>query len=379
MSSKSQASDPHSKPLALKPGGAALVLSFFGVAMSAYLTYVHLRLHQDIGYQSGCSISAKVSCDAVALSDYGTLLGLPVALWGLWFYLVVGTIAALGLQGSGRFPRSTSVWLSLAGIFAAGLSVVLGAISAFAIGAVCPVCLGLYAVNFLLLGAGLWAQKASGEGLGTALSHELAAMKRVPGLAVVFAGLPLLILAGVAYAYPKGFTPVKGDLCAIAQSTGGKVTLEVYSDFQCPHCKMADKVFRSLRSSKSLTIVHHQYPLDQECNPLIDRPFHLGACLQALSAVCAGKQGRYDQMSDAIFDGDLRGLPALREAAQQSGLDLNAFDECLRSPSVREGMLAEIKKGVERQITGTPTAYIGDRRYEGGFEWPAFSCFDDGK
>jgi uncharacterized membrane protein/protein-disulfide isomerase len=354
---------------------AALGLALAGLAMSAYLTFVHLKLHQEIGYRSGCSISATVSCDAVAMSDYGTLLGLPVALWGAWFYAALAFVAALGLRGGRRLPRSPAVWLALAGGFSFLLSVALAGISAFVIKAFCPVCVGLYAVNIGLLIVGVLSLRSTGEGFGTALGAELSAVRRMPGEALMFAGAPLLILVGAALGYPKGFKPVD-DLCAAAKASGGKLTMEVYTDFQCPHCKIADTMLRSLRSSKTLTVVHRQFPLDMECNPLLKRPLHVGSCLQALAAVCAGKQGRYDAMSDAIFDRDLRTLPDLRAVAQQSGMDLPAFDACLGSPAVREEMLKEIRQGVDRGIEGTPTAFIVGRQYQGGWDWPSFKCLE---
>jgi len=66
---------------------AALALA--GIFISLYLTLYKLNV---IGELS-CSIG---SCETVNLSRWSTFLGLPVAAWGLLFYLDVFVIALLG-------------------------------------------------------------------------------------------------------------------------------------------------------------------------------------------------------------------------------------------------------------------------------------------
>jgi uncharacterized membrane protein len=66
---------------------AALALA--GIFISIYLTLFKLSV---IGELS-CSIG---SCETVNLSRWSTFLGLPVAAWGLLFYLDVFIIAVLG-------------------------------------------------------------------------------------------------------------------------------------------------------------------------------------------------------------------------------------------------------------------------------------------
>jgi uncharacterized membrane protein len=69
---------------------AALALA--GIFISLYLTLYKLGI---IGELS-CSIG---SCETVNTSKYARLLGLPVAAWGLLFYLDVFTIALIGTFG----------------------------------------------------------------------------------------------------------------------------------------------------------------------------------------------------------------------------------------------------------------------------------------
>jgi len=63
----------------------SLILILLGLLDSAYLTYIHYAPEQ-----LTCSI--KRGCDIVNLSKYATLWGIPVAAYGIFFYLVGGFI-----------------------------------------------------------------------------------------------------------------------------------------------------------------------------------------------------------------------------------------------------------------------------------------------
>lgn len=77
---------------------AALALA--GIFISLYLTLYKIGV---IG-QLSCNIG---SCETVNTSRWATFLGLPVAAWGLFFYLDVFVIAIVGTMV--RFETSTAI------------------------------------------------------------------------------------------------------------------------------------------------------------------------------------------------------------------------------------------------------------------------------
>ena len=81
---------------------AALALA--GIFISLYLTLYKLGV---IGEMT-CSIG---SCETVNTSRWATFLGLPVAAWGLLFYLDVFIIAVLGTTARFEFEPVISVVL----------------------------------------------------------------------------------------------------------------------------------------------------------------------------------------------------------------------------------------------------------------------------
>jgi len=83
-----------------------------------------------------------------------------------------------------------------------------------------------------------------------------------------------------------------------------RVVIEEYSDYQCTHCQLGHHEIRRLvKQDRNLVrVVHRHFPLDQACNPLLRRPFHPNACEYARLALCAGRQGRFWEANDYLFE-----------------------------------------------------------------------------
>jgi uncharacterized membrane protein len=80
------------------------MLAFIGVFVSTYLTLYKFGV---IGSLQ-CAVG---SCETVNTSRWATFLGLPVAAWGLGFYVAALALAFLGIQD--RYESSRAVSLAL--------------------------------------------------------------------------------------------------------------------------------------------------------------------------------------------------------------------------------------------------------------------------
>jgi uncharacterized membrane protein len=119
------------------------LISLAGLFLGAYLTLYKVGV---IGVLA-CNVG---SCEQVQTSRWSVFLGLPVATWGVGFYLLMLVLSIAGLQ-----PRfSDSRQLSLAVMLLAGWGVVFTAwlnyLEAFVIHAWCEWCLGSAAMVVLL-------------------------------------------------------------------------------------------------------------------------------------------------------------------------------------------------------------------------------------
>lgn len=110
---------------------AALALA--GIFLSTYLALYKL------GYIGALSCSVG-SCETVNLSRWATFFGLPVAVWGVGFYLSVFTVAFAGTVD--RFSKSAWVSHALLGLTAWGVlfSSWLTYLELFVIHAICMWC-----------------------------------------------------------------------------------------------------------------------------------------------------------------------------------------------------------------------------------------------
>jgi len=363
-----------------------MVVAFFfclaGAAVSAGLTRIHVFAHTDPAYQSICAVSEGVNCETVALSPYSVFAGLPISVWGIIGYLAMGGLA---LSSFSRL-RPHATWpggvLLLLFAFSVCVSAVLAYIAEFRIGSLCPLCMALYAINCLLLMIGIvWLQR-SGMSIGAVLAEDLAALTAWPRLTVAVLALGFVALGALQlFVKPYWKKPGWTDLPALVagiDSTGrhwlGAKTLGVeiveFSDYECPHCRGAHKDIRLMVAQRpeKIRLVHRHYPLDRACNPRLARPFHEHACRLAEAAECAGQQGRFWEMNDAIYSIQ-ETIKADQvdpmELAVRLGLDRPAFRKCLEGHAAAEAVARDVRDAVSLGLSGTPTFVVGGKLFLG--------------
>jgi uncharacterized membrane protein len=127
----------------------AALIALVGLFVALYLTLYKVGVIGELA----CSIG---SCEAVQTSRWSTLLGLPVAAWGLAFYASVLAIALTGLME--RYEDSRPLALGMLALTAWGalFSLWLTYVELFVIRAVCQWCVisallavGLTVVSYL--------------------------------------------------------------------------------------------------------------------------------------------------------------------------------------------------------------------------------------
>lgn len=126
-----------------------LGLSFLGFLDALYLTILH--------YASiPVSCGAFTECSRVLSSEYAVILGIPLAVLGIAYYLAIFLSAALFLDTERRIFLLAASFLPFIGLVASGFFLYL---QIAVIGAICPYCLVSAIVTFLLAcvaGYALW-------------------------------------------------------------------------------------------------------------------------------------------------------------------------------------------------------------------------------
>jgi protein-disulfide isomerase len=134
------------------------------------------------------------------------------------------------------------------------------------------------------------------------------------------------------------------------------VTIVEFSDYQCPFChKFYSTTLVALKKdyidAGKVRYVFRDFPLEQ---------LHSHARKAAEAAHCAGEQGKYWQMHDALFQNQSAlDLPQLADQARSLGLDGPTFDQCLSSGRNAARVNRGLADGAAAGVEGTPGFVIG--------------------
>src|ERR1700716_3440129 len=75
----------------------ALSCALLGLGASAAAAYTHYHMLYDPLYRSFCDVNETISCTQVYASRFSTFRGVPVALFGVLWFVVAGLISIAGL------------------------------------------------------------------------------------------------------------------------------------------------------------------------------------------------------------------------------------------------------------------------------------------
>jgi uncharacterized membrane protein len=119
-------------------------LAMIGIFIAAYLTMYHY------GYIGTLACTGSAGCSTVQASKWSWLFGIPVATWGLGYYLTVFVLALVSLQDRFADSRGVSLGLLLLTGWGAVFSAWLTYLEAGPIGAWCQWCIASAIVAALL-------------------------------------------------------------------------------------------------------------------------------------------------------------------------------------------------------------------------------------
>ena len=396
---------------------AFLILSIVGTVITVELTDVWVRSRMDPDYQSFCAVSKGMNCETVAMSDYSSFLGGPVSVWATSGYLFVIILTLLCLvrikDGFGRG------FLFLFSALFMVVSLLLIYIMKFEIKSLCILCLAVDAVNLGLLAMAVLAIKMPGDRIWATIKYDFESLWKRPALPAILAVVGVASLAG-AYLYGNRLAKANeelhahdgseeefldspgewtskvhgeqcGDECGCSEESDHPQALQMgvnedghnwlgardsqfiiqeFTDYECPYCRKAHMMVRKLLSNNpgKVKVFHRHYPLDQACNRKVPSAFHQRACEFSRIAICAGRQGRFWEMNDFLFQHskEIRTEKlSATEVAKRLELDAEEFECCMADDRVVDEIKADIEDGISYKLKGTPAFIIDGNVYYG--------------
>jgi uncharacterized membrane protein/protein-disulfide isomerase len=374
-----------------------LLLAFaaLGLGAAATSSYVHYQLLTDPTYSSFCDVNARVNCTQAYLSSYGSLFGVPVALFGVFFFTLVLLLAGVG--GRARSTVRDAIPAYIFAISTVGLAFIfyLGWASYVQLKTLCMLCTLTYVsvAGIFIVSGGATSfpmttlPRRIPRDVRAFISSPVAlvlALLFVAGAGTVIASFPgEQTAAHAATAPPRTLNDqqradlakwwdVQPKLESPIPMDGAKVMVVVFSDFQCPHCRAAHDAYKPIiakYAGNQVRFVLKHFPLEGECNSYAPGGNHSAACEAAAAVVLARQAGKADKMTDWLFDNQDKLTPSgVRVAAHDIGgvPDFNgAYADALKE------VRADANLGGVVGVTSTPTIVLDNRKLPAGVVDPA--------
>lgn len=373
---------------------STLAVTLLAVLTHAYLALQSYRLKSGfLDGKSFCNINSQFNCDAVALSSYSELFGIPVAVWGAATNLILLVfLLVLMLNLSAERDRLARVAFWLSGlIFLA--SIVMGTISVTRLGTYCLFCIAIYVFSLLqLLGA---LKINEGNPLPRLFEDIAASFRSQRWIPVTLASIPVIAILtnGIAKdAYglkqadwvtqeaisfwktsPEQIFKLEEGLSYQAHAGESKMQIVEFADFLCPHCKTASTPLHTFTEGHSgVRLVFKPFPLDGTCNAAIQQKGDGFRCKLAAASLCAESLNQRGwAVHDWIFERQSELSPSkwgndLKEVAQVAGVPEEKLLSCIEDGATKDLLLRISEEGARAKILGTPTIFVNGRRLDRG-------------
>ena len=376
-----------------------IVFALVGLAASSASAFVHYQLLNDPTYASFCDVNATFSCTEAYSSRYGSVAGVPVAVFGMIFFAFVLGLVVLcssSAAAAGNLPGYVFATSTI------GLAVVLYlAYASFVVlKAVCVLCAGTYVAViglFLLSGS---ATRYPMTSLPNRALGDLRLLFRTPS--ALAAAAAFLIAAGSAVMWFPGQSvatvsaeaaaadeqaPAPSALTAdqitqfeayLAQqprvplsvpADGAAVVIVKFNDYQCPPCRQTYMEYKPVFAKWAKTqpgkvrYVTRDYPLERQCNAFVNQDLHPSSCEAAVAVRLARAKGKAEAMEEWVFANQPTLTPEGVKAAVVTVAGVTDFDA--RFAATLELVKADIAQGSGLKVSGTPTFFMNGLRLPG--------------
>ena len=375
----------------------------FIIAFIGFLTTIKLAvIYYDANFNpyalpSFCSVNELIDCDGVARTVESQFFGVPLALWGMFFYVFVMVLLLADKLKKFILFRFLEVfknpldYIALLGVFSFCVSMCLLCVSLFEINKICILCAFTYVLNLLI---GLISIDYKGGGLVKAFKQSIDDFKEAVSKKAYLIAFIIVILVGtggLAYASSTNvlapqvkyqrelgmYINAKTNKYAVSGNYLGDKNADkviyIYTDYNCPFCSAFDiMVHKAVRELKGYRVVHKNLPLDTECNKYLKRPFHEGSCTMARYGIAAEKQGKFWDMDAKFFEKHPATEDEILNIAKKLGLNIVQLKNDANSQETYDRLKNEIEEAYATGVNATPTMVINGKVMVGISPYPRF-------
>jgi len=368
------------------------VLALCGLAAALTSLYAHYQMLAQPGYLSFCDINETVSCQQAYLSRFGSVRGVPVALYGVIFFGSVLVLAFLGEAGPAPVRESMPLYLFAAATVGLAVTLYMAYAAFFVLKAVCLMCLATYAaVIGLFIVSGLSRSMPPMTTLPRRLFGDLRELLARPALLSIVIVFLAGAVSAVAFFPDEASLRIRGAEQRAAQpvtsdqrseferfwdtqprvtipvpSDGAAVVIVKFTDVQCPQCGVMFFEMRPVLAKYqaqfpgAVKMITKDYPLQRECNSSILQPYHTAACEGAVAIRLARQRNKGDSLEEYLYSHQSTLSPASVKNAAFVIAGIQDFD--LQYPRVIGEVKADVGLARLLGVSATPTFFVNGVR-----------------
>jgi protein-disulfide isomerase len=188
------------------------------------------------------------------------------------------------------------------------------------------------------------------------------------GIVAAMVALALIVLLGMPAAATERAKATGNTL----GDANAPVTLEVYSDFQCPFCGQFDRTTlreiedKYVKNGKVRVVFNHYILVGEE------------STRAAEASECANDQGKFWEYAATLFNnqaGENQGAFAdakLEGFAQQLSLNMDQFKQCMIERPHLTKVQSSTQNGAQRGVNSTPTLFVNNQLVRGAISLARF-------
>jgi uncharacterized membrane protein/protein-disulfide isomerase len=368
----------------------ALICALVGLGASVAAAYTHYRLLSDPSYTSFCDVSGTVSCTQAYMSRFGSFRGVPVALFGVLWFVVATLLSVTGMTARDTVREDVPGYLFVLSTLALAVVLYLGYASFVVLKTVCVLCLTTYAA---VIGLFLVSGAATSFPM-TSLPRRAARDLRVLVSNPLAIGIVVLFFAGAASTlafFPREGGVVSGTAPApevtqdqrselerfmataprvplVVPREGAKVLIVKFNDFQCPACGQTYLQYKPILAKYeasnpgAVKMVLKDYPLNRDCNDAIQQTLHPAACDAAVAVRLARMRNKGEAMEEWLYTHQPAMTPASVRQAAKDMAGVTDFEE--KYSATIASVKSDIALGKQLGIRATPTFFINGVKFD---------------
>jgi uncharacterized membrane protein len=362
----------------------ALVAAVIGFVFAAYSSYDYAQ-HLDRQVHSvhcsfipGAPVSddADNACKTALFSSYSAIFrrtywgGIPISLFAMGAFGFFAGLAAVIAVANERTPRWALGLFGIAGIGPLIASIVMFIISATQLHTFCKLCVGIYICSIALAVCAVLALRTMRAMKSTEQPAKAIAIGFVVLGAVTLA--PALVYAATIPDM-KPYISACGKITAKDEAHNALIKVPtahparpvlLFEDPLCPSCKGFHERLVSEGIFENLDVTLALFPLDSDCNWMLDRAIHPGACILSRAILCSKTPRQVLEWSFAEQD-DLRetGKKDPKALASRVTAKFPEVQGCIDDPKTVVRLNQHLHFASQNKIPiSTPQMFLGETR-----------------